>query len=192
MIGGRPDDAVTQMILRAMWQAGIPSGATPEARQAAIGDFGAPQGPITRGEQLAALAQVMGNAIPMRGGFGQVPAARNTQRVTGEGQYLYHATNEENARSIMQQGLKPHKPHEFTDQRVWPDGGVDRRSYFSADPKVTESFAPVEGQPVFFRVPRTAAQFQRESGTGDWYARQRIVPHVIEFLGADGQWHSLR
>jgi len=40
--------------------------------------------------------------------------------------YVYHATNEDNAREIAASGwLVPHRPWYGTDQRMWPDGATE-------------------------------------------------------------------
>lgn len=98
--------------------------------------------------------------------------------------YLYHVTNLDNAYDIAVDGLKTHYPWDFTDQGEWPDGSRQRRSYFSQRPLL--DFAPPEGEAVVLRVPTSAAQFKRESYTGDWYATRTIPPHLIEIEGESG------
>lgn len=113
----------------------------------------------------------------------------------GEEGYHYHATNEDNLREIAQSGLGTFHPWHGTDQSHWPDGTRERRSYWHHDPNVTKSFAPAEGKPVLIRA-RTSnkkgnKRFFRESGTGDSYARKRIRPKNLEYLGHTGQWHPV-
>lgn len=102
--------------------------------------------------------------------------------------YHYHATNLDNARDIAAHGLQPHKPDYGTDQKAWPDGSTEKRSYFGT-PEAVWSFAPEHGYPVVLRVRRDATRFKRES-TGDVYARNTIRAKHIEILTSKG-WQSL-
>lgn len=106
-------------------------------------------------------------------------------RTESDVDYIYHATNMERAFDIAQEGLKPHRPWEFTDQETWPDGGTERRVYFSRDLDSIWAFAPEEGRPVALRVPVDAVVL-RGDGTGDVFARKRVPSDVIEFLCDDG------
>jgi hypothetical protein len=104
--------------------------------------------------------------------------------------YLYHATNEERAHDIAEQGLKTHKPWEHTDQGEWPDGSREKRSYFTSKADHASSFAPEEGKSVLLRVPDSAADFHKES-TGDIYSKKPIKSDKLEILGDDKQWHPI-
>lgn len=104
--------------------------------------------------------------------------------------YYYHATNHERAFDIMEEGLKPHRPWEFTDQSTWPDGSEQRRIYFSMRAEMVWQFAPEDGEAVILRVPIIAADFKHEIA-GDVYARKPISAELIEFLGVDGVWYPL-
>jgi hypothetical protein len=129
-------------------------------------------------------------AAGLKGGL-RPPPAHSTKITSAEQGFVYHATNLDNAQDIAKQGLKTHGPSYGTDQSTWPDGATERRSYFSTDPHITESFAPEHGKPVFLRVKEAAAKFFRES-TGDMFARKQIAPTHIEYLGADGSWHPIQ
>lgn len=109
--------------------------------------------------------------------------------------YLYHATNEYNAQDIAAGSLRTHRPWYGTDQRVWPDGSTNRRSYWTADPDTATNFHPEEGHPVLLRVPFRLTRagvniFQRESGTGDWVSEVSIPSKYISIL-RDGRWYKL-
>ena len=97
--------------------------------------------------------------------------------------YVYHATNRDRAVDIAREGLKPHRPWEFTDQRVWPDGGAGPRVYFTPRAHVAWSFAPEEGEPVLLR---TRFPTERESGTGDRFARARVPAKHLDILTTAG------
>ena len=114
-------------------------------------------------------------------------------KLKNEEGYLYHASNEENARSIAEEGkIRLHRPSEFTpDQSAWPDGDKGKRAYFSANAANTASFAPEEGSPVLLRVKRGAHSFRRESGTGDYFTSKEVNAGNVEYLGDDKKWHPL-
>lgn len=119
-------------------------------------------------------------------------AAHSTEGVESHPDYLYHATNEERADQIAEEGfLKPHGPSYGTDQDSWPDGAREKRSYWSPNLQTTESFAPEEGKPVFFRVRHANHPFKRES-TGDHYSTKPVSAHRIEYLAQDKTWQPLR
>jgi len=118
--------------------------------------------------------------------------ARQTHAEGGKAQqYVYHATNQERLRDIEDDGrLKTHKPHEFTDQSVWPDGKTEKRAYFAHSPDIAKSFAPEEGKMAMIRVPRTE-KIKRE-GTGDYYSREPIHTKEMEYLHDNGDWVPFR
>jgi hypothetical protein len=107
--------------------------------------------------------------------------------------YVYHATSRENVWDIAEGGkLRTHKPHEFTDQRVWPDGGAEKRNYFTSTADNTWQFAPEEGTPVLLRMKRDAHSTMAEKGTGDLYSTKPVLAEKLEYLGADNQWHPVK
>ena len=110
--------------------------------------------------------------------------------MTSSPDYVYHATNMERAFDIASEGLKPHRPWEFTDQETWPDGGTERRVYFSRDLGAIWAFAPEEGQPAALRVPVDTVVL-RGDGTGDVFARKRVPAGAIEILH-ENSWLRLR
>lgn len=106
--------------------------------------------------------------------------------------YHYHATNLERAIEIVQSGkLVPHRPSYGTDQHAWPDGGTERRSYFTPTANTAWYFAPEEGAAVLLRAHESAVDFKRESTTGDTFAQEPIPMKNIEIGLADGSWVSL-
>jgi hypothetical protein len=112
-----------------------------------------------------------------------------TASTPSEPNYVYHATNVERAADIAREGLKPHRPWKFTDQRTWPDGGTETRVYFTPNAGVAWGFAPEEGRPVLLRVPKFVAQ--SGDGTGDRFSRKRVPAAYIEILTTEG-WVPLR
>lgn len=108
----------------------------------------------------------------------------------GEPGYAYHATNAERLEDIARSGkLKTNKPSYGTDQRAWPDGTIEKRSYFGAGPEDLWQFAPQEGVPVVVRTKRTGEIFTES--TGDLFARKPINAKNLEYLGDDNSWHSV-
>lgn len=137
--------------------------------------------------------------IVMKGSGGTAAMKELPQKVTpmkldktvksDEG-YSYHATNIERLFDIAKEGrLRTHKPWEFTDQDVWPDGSTSKRSYFSNNAGIVWQFAPEEGTPVVIRTK--ASSLKRES-TGDMYSDKPISAKYLEYLGEDGLWHPVR
>jgi hypothetical protein len=116
-----------------------------------------------------------------------LPPEATTASETG---YVYHATNLENAHDILSSGhLEAHEPSFGTDQDAWPDGGTEKRSYWSKNAGAVHSFAPAEGRSVILRAPQKAAKFMRES-TGDMFTRQRVPAQHLEILTKDG-WRPI-
>lgn len=108
-----------------------------------------------------------------------------------EAGYLYHATNVERLYEIKATGfLKTFPPWFGTDQRAWPDGSREKRSYWSQTAGGVWHFAPEEGRPVVVRTKMTPI-FKRES-TGDWYTTKKIPTALLEVLLGDGRWVSLQ
>src|SRR3990167_4047615 len=116
---------------------------------------------------------------------------RPSPTTPSEAGYHYHATNENNAAEIARSGLKTHKPSYGTDQSVWPDGGVQRRSYLTPRAGVAYQFSSTEGRPVLLRVRNDRGAF-RGDGTGDTYVREAIPAKHIEIANADGTWRPLQ
>jgi hypothetical protein len=104
--------------------------------------------------------------------------------------YVYHATNTERAVDIAREGLKTHKPHEFTDQSTWPDRSTEKRNYFTPTAKNTWQFAPEEGQGALLRIKREKGM-RPEGGSSDLYSTKKIDPSKIEMLAEDGKYYPL-
>lgn len=117
--------------------------------------------------------------------------AKPTNTLQSESGYVYHATNTDRAGEISASALKTHRPHEFTDQSVWPDGSSEMRSYWSNRADNVLQFAPEEGTGAILRTKKSN-KFRSESGTGDIFTKEKIDPSEIEILGDDGAWHPLR
>lgn len=112
--------------------------------------------------------------------------------LTSDADYVYHATNEDNAVGIAESGkLATHTASFGSEQSSWPDGSRDKRSYWSAKAHVVADFAPAEGKPVVLRARRDASEFKREAGTGDIYSRKPVNAKDIEILTTSG-WKSMR
>lgn len=120
----------------------------------------------------------------------KISPAKLTEKITSEEGYVYHATNLENLYQVVQsKKLVPHSPGYGTDQSVWPDGGSEKRSYFSNKAGIVWMFAPEEGMPVVVRT-KDSENFKSES-TGDKFSRGSIAAEKLEFLANDGAWHPL-
>lgn len=135
-------------------------------------------------------------ALGVIGGVGGKPPMSNWKKIIGAEEshpnYVYHATNEERLGDIAESGsLKLHKPSDFTDQSVWPDGSRERRNYFTPTAQNTWQFAPEEGKSVLLRVLKEDHPFKREI-TGDLYSVKPVPASKLEALGDDGQWRSIR
>ena len=101
-----------------------------------------------------------------------------TEVFENESTYFYHITNEQRLYDIIDsKNLLPHEPWDYTEQEAWPDGSVEKRSYFSKSPSMF--FAPEEGKPVVLRLNSNSAGFKRES-TGDYYVVEPISIKYIE------------
>ncbi len=149
-------------------------------------------------EALKAMATYIGmNSVPGLVNPGSNQAILNALKalrgpVTSHPDFVYHATNISRAQEIMESGsLKTHKPSNFTDQRVWPDGSSEKRNYFTPTAQNTWQFAPEEEQGVLLRIPKDAHPFKRES-TGDLYSTKPVPSHKIEALHENGEWMSLK
>ena len=146
---------------------------------------------IQRTQDMTALAGGSGFAAAEEGALGMaggklLPVRGAVETTPG---YVYHATNAENALAIAEEGLTRHKPGDFTDQSVWPDGSVEKRNYFTPTAEHTSQFAPEEGTPVLLRVPKDAHPFKKES-TGDLYSTKDVPTSKIEALTENG-WQPL-
>ena len=112
--------------------------------------------------------------------------------VVSSGNHVYHATNEERLYEIAESGdLRTHRPDFGTDQSAWPDGGTEKRAYFSKDAGIVWKFAPEEGRPVVVRVSAGSSVFRRERSTGDLFSRKSIPANLLEYLGSDRAWHPV-
>lgn len=121
--------------------------------------------------------------------------SRNYKKVSGPEEshddYVYHATNENNAEQIAHEGIKVHRPHEFTDQDTWPDGNTSKRNYFGSTAHNSWKFAPEYGTPVLLRIPKNKHPFKKESWTGDIFSNTTVPPNIIEFLNENNQWEPI-
>lgn len=109
-----------------------------------------------------------------------------------ESGYYYHATTEERAEEIASRGhLKTHGPSYGTNQASWPDGGTEKRSYFSDKPSTARYFIP-DGKPTLLRVHKSRAKIVPEKGTGDFITRDHIKAEHLEKLAPDGSWLPLK
>ncbi len=120
-----------------------------------------------------------------------ISPARPDGATVGDDLHYYHGTNRDNAYDIFASGaMVTHKPSFGTDQRAWPDGSTEKRSYFVPDASQAWQFTPEGSQPVILRVRRDTISFKRE-GTGDYYTTSKIPATSLEMLAADGTWHPL-
>ncbi len=108
------------------------------------------------------------------------------------GNFLYHATNLDRANEIAESGsMRLHRPNEYTDQSVWPDGSTRKRAYFSKNIGIVANFSPEEGKPVVLRVKDYGKYGAKKESTGDWYSEKPISAKDIEVLGEDNRWRPL-
>jgi hypothetical protein len=123
---------------------------------------------------------------------------RPSSTLQGDEGYLYHATNEERAHGIAEDGrMHLHKPGDFTEQDCWPDGATEKRSgYFAPHDKAHTvwSFAPEEGRSAVLRIHHLAHPFRRESGTGDLFSKKAVPAKLFEVNTSEGwkplvDWH---
>lgn len=113
-----------------------------------------------------------------------------TKDLKSEPGYVYHASNAERVHDIAASGsLKTFRPNYGTEQDAWPDGKVERRSYWSKNAGIVADFAPEDGHAVVLRVKRTDAF--RDESTGDVYATKPVKIGDIEILTEDG-WKPLK
>jgi hypothetical protein len=116
--------------------------------------------------------------------------SHDIRKLKSEAGYVYHATNLERLHDIAAQGsLRTHRASFGTDQREWPDGSTEKRSYWSEKADVIWQFAPEDGKPVAIRAKRNQ-HFSNES-TGDVYRTKSIKTKYLEYYGSDGQWHPV-
>lgn len=131
--------------------------------------------------------QQYGNALLM----GTTAPGRLSGAMPSEAGFVYHATNAERLQDIAESGkLMTHKPGDFTDQDIWPDGSTEKRNYFTPTAENTWQFAPEEGQGALLRMRADAHPIKRE-GTGDLYSTKPVDAKHLEYLGADGGWHPV-
>ena len=155
-----------------------------------------PEDEIPRALDMASLAG--GGMLPMKAGEATLGSgmvrkfAEVKKAMEGDPNYVYHATNEERANQIADNGqLGTYKPSDFTDQNVWPDGSTNKRNYFTPTAKNTWQFAPEEGKPVLLRIAKGDHPFKQENGTPDLYSTKPVPAEKIQYLGDDGNWQSL-
>ncbi len=145
-------------------------------------DFGISRNPVMQIDPLAALVQGPGGILA---GASQPRLTAVRGPVESHPDFVYHATNAERAADIASMGLRRFRPNEFTDQRTWPDGATERRSYFTPTAQNSWQFAPEEGMPVLLRVPAAGHPFKRET-TGDIYSTKDVPASKIEALSDKG------
>lgn len=117
--------------------------------------------------------------------------AELTPNVSFEDGYAYHVTNAERLREIAEDGkLRAHRPDDFTDQEMWPDGSTERRVYLGDSNVNFLSFAPEDGTPVIIRTNNTSG-LKREGTTGDFIHTGDMSTEGFEYLDQDGRWHKL-
>jgi len=110
--------------------------------------------------------------------------------IPAEEGYRYHGTNLENLHGIVERrALSVHKPNYGTEQNAWPDGGREKRAYFTHDPQIARNFYP-EGHPVLLRVPESKHEFHKEK-TGDTFTRKPVPLQHIEAYHGQGHWVPL-
>lgn len=110
----------------------------------------------------------------------------DTQLETEDG-YVYHGTNDSNFYDILSAGyVDVFEPWHGTEQDAWPDGGTEKRSYWTGKADSTKYFIPEGGRPVVIRTRFDPKIFKKE-GTGDLYSRKRIPVAQIEVL-TGGRW----
>ncbi len=104
--------------------------------------------------------------------------------------YLYHWTTRSGFPGIVEEGLTP----AF---KTWEEGVSEGRTYLGSEASGARGMAgPHASDPgVFLRVkreglPTRAGAFDEGYGV-DRYTTERIAPQKLEYLGADGAWHSL-
>lgn len=138
---------------------------------------------MTEGPEGTAFVKKMKRTLRIR--RGSIKESQDTE-------YMYHGTNEDGLYGIQDDGhLKVHRPWHGTDQRAWPDGKTEKRSYWHHDPKVIDSFYPTEGKPVLIRAKRSEHQFEQESAnSGDHYCRKPINREKLEYLD-NGIWKKV-
>jgi hypothetical protein len=111
-------------------------------------------------------------------------------KIVEEPGYIYHATNMDNLQSIAKEGkLKTHGPSYGTDQDMWPDGGTDKRSYWTNNTKTAAFFYPEGSPPALIRSRQHIVQPKRES-TGDLFTKKIVPAKELEYMSADG-WRPL-
>ena len=125
-------------------------------------------------------------------GTTRILPARLTGAMEAAPGYVYHATNAERLQDIAETGkLQTHKPGDFTEQDIWPDGSTEKRNYFTPNASNTWQFAPEEGTPVLLRMKQEAHPVQSERGTGDLYSTKPVPAQHLEYHGDDGNWHPV-
>lgn len=102
--------------------------------------------------------------------------------------FYYHATNMDNLFGIIETGfLETHLPDYGTEQDEWPDGSIEKRSYFGTSVEHVEPFYPAEGKRILIRIPKNAADFKKERYTKDIYTTENIPVSSIEIWSPEEQ-----
>jgi hypothetical protein len=113
-------------------------------------------------------------------------------------EHYYHTTHRDNLNDIRGGGLKTFHPNHgyktgrnWAPQHSWPDGGKEKRSYWSHSEEGTKPFS--ESGHTTIRVHRSGApHMKRESGTGDYYSHKPIDAKHIEVKGKGEKWENLK
>jgi hypothetical protein len=131
--------------------------------------------------------------VQMRGGEPLAPrsfSGANLDELSGvapAGQYVYHMTPDGNLATIRALGLRPGKvrPNEVT--------GV----YFGKEAVDLVSLVPQrKGGSMLLRMRREAAELEvtdiyQGKIDGEMVSRQSVPAQALEYLGSDGNWHSV-
>lgn len=132
-------------------------------------------------------------------GVGGNPAAFGRKRqedfpetIGPPGEHLFHTTSKANLADIVASGLEPHGPSYRGEQDAWPDGGREKRVYFSTRAGGALKFS--EPDHVLLRVktaPVRTKGLKSEFKDADYYTRKKIGPQDMEVMQDDGSWKPL-
>jgi len=108
------------------------------------------------------------------------------------GEHLFHTTSKDNLADIASSGIEPHGPSYRGEQDAWPDGGRERRVYFSTRAGGALKFS--EPDHVLLRVKTAPVRdkgLRAEFKDADYYTRKKVRPEDIEVMQDDGSWKPL-
>ncbi len=120
--------------------------------------------------------------------FGQMSQEEMPETMGPPGEHVYHTTSIGNLDDIAAGGLEPQGPGYRDEQDTWPDGGTERREYFSTVPGGALKFS--EPDHVLLRVTQPE-KLRAEFKDQDYFVRKPVRPEDIEVQGIDGQWIPL-